>query len=130
MGLFRKRFYEAAEAHQRAERKQRRRALRGASQLGDEQRRRELRAASRTGYIILLIVAFLTSWGPWGIFWAWAGSYALGYAIALMQPAGAPFPMLSVWIIVAGNAPLVLVLLLGVTSRIWARNLPLAEEEE
>lgn len=116
MRFFRKRrFYEAAEAHQRAKRKR---------------RRQELRAASWTGYIIWSIAAFLTSWGPWGLFWAWAGSYALGYAIALMQPAGTPFPMLSVWIIVAGNAPLVLVLLLAVTSPIWARNLPPAEEEE
>lgn len=97
-----------------------------ASELGDEQRRQELRAASWTGYHILLILTLLSCWGPSGLFWAWAGSYALGYAIALPSK---EWPAISTWIIVAGNAPIVLAMLLVFTSPIWGRNLPPAEEE-
>lgn len=63
------------------------------------------------------------------VFTALIGSYVLGYAIAMMQPAGAPFPMISIWIVVIGNAPFVLALFLLLTIPIWARkeSLPLAE---
>ena len=93
--------------------------------LIDEQRRQELRAASRTGYIILRVLAYLLSWGP-GLFLVWGGSYALGYAIALPSK---EWPAISTWIIVAGNAPLVLAILLVFTNPIWARNLPPEKEE-
>lgn len=56
------------------------------------------------------------------LFTAVIGSYVLGYAIAIMQPAGAPFPMLSIWIVVIGNAPFVLALFLLLTSPIWGRK--------
>lgn len=74
--------------------------------------------SERVSYILMRLLAALGQ-RIVGVYVAWAGSYALGYAIALPSK---EWPAISTWIIVAGNVPFVLAILLAMTSPLWGRR--------